>query len=139
MTPHLTTMVANDVDSVVGSQLITNDKSLLSTFSIGDNLIVGSYDRRLCWFDMDLSTKPYKTLRLVHRYSLSEQPLTAFVKLSGKRDFANAEGCKTDKGEGDTLRRRGGGRVENNNPGLERRYVAKEGKRTPPRLLDDCL
>ena len=65
MTPHLTTMVANDVVSVVGSQLITNDKSLLSTFSIGDNLIVGSYDRRLCWFDMDLSTKPYKTLRLV--------------------------------------------------------------------------
>ena len=58
-------MVANDVASVVGSQLITNDKYLLSTFSIGDNLIVGSYDRRLCWFDMDLSTKPYKTLRLV--------------------------------------------------------------------------
>lgn len=58
-------MVANDVASVVGSQLITNDKSLLSTVSIGDNLIVGSYDRRLCWFDMDLSTKPYKTLRLV--------------------------------------------------------------------------
>eukprot|EP00112_Aurelia_sp_Birch-Aquarium-sp1_P010468 Seg2233.4 transcript_id=Seg2233.4/GoldUCD/mRNA.D3Y31 product="Ribosome biogenesis protein bop1" protein_id=Seg2233.4/GoldUCD/D3Y31 len=29
----------------------------------GDNLIVGSYDKRLCWFDIDLSTKPYKTLR----------------------------------------------------------------------------
>jgi len=29
----------------------------------GDNLIVGSYDKRLCWFDMDLSTKPYKVLR----------------------------------------------------------------------------
>ncbi|XP_046843555.1 ribosome biogenesis protein bop1-like isoform X2 [Xenia sp. Carnegie-2017] len=29
----------------------------------GDNLIVGSYDRRLCWFDIDLSTYPYKTLR----------------------------------------------------------------------------
>eukprot|EP01135_Chromosphaera_perkinsii_P004685 Nk52_evm34s293 gene=Nk52_evmTU34s293 len=29
----------------------------------GDNLIVGTYDKRLCWFDMDLSTKPYKTLR----------------------------------------------------------------------------
>jgi len=29
----------------------------------GDNLIIGSYDKRLCWFDMDLSTKPYKTLR----------------------------------------------------------------------------
>lgn len=29
----------------------------------GDHLILGSYDRRLCWFDLDLSTKPYKTLR----------------------------------------------------------------------------
>lgn len=29
----------------------------------GDNLILGSYDKRLCWFDLDLSTKPYKTLR----------------------------------------------------------------------------
>jgi len=29
----------------------------------GDNLIIGSYDKRLCWFDMDLSTKPYKILR----------------------------------------------------------------------------
>jgi len=24
---------------------------------------VGSYDKRLCWFDTDLSVKPYKTLR----------------------------------------------------------------------------
>jgi ribosome biogenesis protein ERB1 len=29
----------------------------------GDNLIVGTYDRRLLWHDLDLSTKPYKTLR----------------------------------------------------------------------------
>jgi ribosome biogenesis protein ERB1 len=29
----------------------------------GDNLIVGSYDRRLLWHDLDLSPKPYKTLR----------------------------------------------------------------------------
>ena len=28
----------------------------------GDNVILGSYDRRVCWFDMDLSTSPYKTL-----------------------------------------------------------------------------
>lgn len=31
----------------------------------GDNVIVGSYDRRLCWFDMDLSVKPYRTLKWV--------------------------------------------------------------------------
>jgi hypothetical protein len=24
---------------------------------------MGSYDRRLCWFDLDLSSKPYRTLR----------------------------------------------------------------------------
>ena len=29
----------------------------------GDNLIVGSYDRRLLWHDLDLSIYPYKTLR----------------------------------------------------------------------------
>ncbi|KAJ3286890.1 Ribosome biogenesis protein 1 [Rhizoclosmatium sp. JEL0117] len=29
----------------------------------GDNVIMGSYDKRLCWFDLDLSAKPYKTLR----------------------------------------------------------------------------
>ncbi|CAL1272593.1 unnamed protein product [Larinioides sclopetarius] len=29
----------------------------------GDNIIVGSYDSRLSWFDLELSTKPYKTLR----------------------------------------------------------------------------
>ncbi|XP_051147271.1 ribosome biogenesis protein BOP1 homolog [Andrographis paniculata] len=29
----------------------------------GDNVIVGSKDGKLCWFDMDLSTKPYRVLR----------------------------------------------------------------------------
>eukprot|EP00003_Mantamonas_plastica_P021156 TRINITY_DN341_c0_g1_i5.p1 TRINITY_DN341_c0_g1~~TRINITY_DN341_c0_g1_i5.p1 ORF type:complete len:980 (+),score=299.00 TRINITY_DN341_c0_g1_i5:4365-7304(+) len=29
----------------------------------GDNIIVGSYDKRLVWFDLDLSSKPYRTLR----------------------------------------------------------------------------
>ncbi|KAL3814513.1 hypothetical protein ACJIZ3_015781 [Penstemon smallii] len=29
----------------------------------GDNAIVGSTDGKLCWFDMDLSTRPYKVLR----------------------------------------------------------------------------
>lgn len=28
----------------------------------GDNLIIGTYDKKIHWFDMDLSTKPYKTL-----------------------------------------------------------------------------
>ncbi|XP_051166682.1 ribosome biogenesis protein BOP1 homolog [Leptopilina boulardi] len=30
----------------------------------GDNILVGTYDRKVIWFDLDLSTKPYQTLRL---------------------------------------------------------------------------
>ncbi|KAK2753439.1 Ribosome biogenesis protein erb1 [Onygenales sp. PD_40] len=40
-----------------------------STNSGGDNLIVGSYDRRLLWHDVDLSPRPYKTLRY-HRKAI---------------------------------------------------------------------
>ncbi|KAI9215802.1 WD40-repeat-containing domain protein, partial [Blastocladiella britannica] len=29
----------------------------------GEHVIVGSYDKRLCWWDLDLGTMPYKTLR----------------------------------------------------------------------------
>ena len=29
----------------------------------GDNIICGSYDKRFCWFDTDLSTRPYRVLR----------------------------------------------------------------------------
>jgi len=29
----------------------------------GEHVLVGSYDRRLVWFDLELSTFPFKTLR----------------------------------------------------------------------------
>jgi len=46
-------------------KLFSNAKwiSSLAIHPEGDNLLVGSYDCRLSWFDMDLSTKPYKTMR----------------------------------------------------------------------------
>lgn len=31
----------------------------------GDHLIVGGYDKKLFWFDLDLADRPYKTLRSV--------------------------------------------------------------------------
>lgn len=37
----------------------------------GDNVIIGTYDKRIHWFDMDLSTKPYKTLRY-HRAAVRQ-------------------------------------------------------------------
>ncbi|MBA0833423.1 hypothetical protein Goarm_005872 [Gossypium armourianum] len=37
--------------------------SSIAVHPAGDNLIVGSKEGKLCWFDMDLSSKPYKTLK----------------------------------------------------------------------------
>ncbi len=37
----------------------------MDVHSSGDHVIVGGYDRKLCWFDLDLSEKPYKVLRFV--------------------------------------------------------------------------
>ncbi len=34
----------------------------------GDYLIVGGYDKKLCWFDLELIDKPYKILRYVTRF-----------------------------------------------------------------------
>jgi ribosome biogenesis protein ERB1 len=54
---------------LVGQQLLKTLMTGLKWISsmdihpLGDNLIVGSYDKKLCWFDLDLSSKPYKTLR----------------------------------------------------------------------------
>ncbi|KAL0878461.1 hypothetical protein ABMA27_003557 [Loxostege sticticalis] len=38
--------------------------SALQVHPKGDNLLVASYDRKCMWFDLELSSKPYQTLRL---------------------------------------------------------------------------
>ncbi|CAH2041807.1 unnamed protein product, partial [Iphiclides podalirius] len=38
--------------------------SALALHPAGDNLLVASYDRKCMWFDLELSSKPYQTLRL---------------------------------------------------------------------------
>ncbi|XP_011498844.1 PREDICTED: ribosome biogenesis protein BOP1 homolog [Ceratosolen solmsi marchali] len=47
-------------------KLFTNSQwiSSMSIHPGGDNLLVGTYDKKLLWFDLDLSTKPYQILRL---------------------------------------------------------------------------
>lgn len=37
--------------------------SSMSIHPSGDHVIIGSYDKRVCWFDLDLSSTPYKTLK----------------------------------------------------------------------------
>eukprot|EP00984_Skeletonema_dohrnii_P037554 scaffold39726_cov211-Skeletonema_dohrnii-CCMP3373.AAC.1 len=41
--------------------------SSLDVHTSGDHLVVGSLDRRLVWFDMDLANTPYKTLKYHER------------------------------------------------------------------------
>ncbi|XP_078485774.1 ribosome biogenesis protein bop1-A-like [Ciona intestinalis] len=57
--------VYNLVKQQLSKKLLSNAKwiSSISIHPGGDNLIVGSYDCRLSWFDMDLSSKPYRTMR----------------------------------------------------------------------------
>ncbi|KAI3438768.1 hypothetical protein D9Q98_001186 [Chlorella vulgaris] len=50
---------------VSGSGVITS----MAIHPTGDHLIVGSEDKRLCWFDLDLSAKPYRSLRY-HQYAV---------------------------------------------------------------------
>ncbi|KAJ8883449.1 hypothetical protein PR048_015292 [Dryococelus australis] len=47
-------------------KLMSNSKwiSSIAVHPGGDNVLVGTYDRKMLWFDLDLSTKPYQTLRL---------------------------------------------------------------------------
>jgi len=37
--------------------------SCLDIHPSGDHIIVGSYDRKLCWFDLEMGEKPYKIMR----------------------------------------------------------------------------
>eukprot|EP00177_Eucheuma_denticulatum_P004000 GFKZ01007225.1.p1 GENE.GFKZ01007225.1~~GFKZ01007225.1.p1 ORF type:complete len:742 (-),score=89.97 GFKZ01007225.1:665-2890(-) len=37
--------------------------SAIDVHPSGDHVLVSSYDKRLCWFDLDLSIRPYKTVR----------------------------------------------------------------------------
>ncbi|THH33706.1 hypothetical protein EUX98_g396 [Antrodiella citrinella] len=42
--------------------------SSMDIHPMGDHLIVGGYDRKLCWFDLELSDKPYKVMRVSSAY-----------------------------------------------------------------------
>ena len=49
----------------------------------GDNVLVGTYDRRLFWFDLDLSTKPYQGTNL---YSfINRKQIHSFFLYQGLR------------------------------------------------------
>jgi ribosome biogenesis protein ERB1 len=53
------------VEQKLVKKLISGCKwlSSIDVHPSGDHVIVGSYDRRVVWFDLDLSSTPYKTLK----------------------------------------------------------------------------
>ncbi|GBG33674.1 Ribosome biosis protein ERB1 [Hondaea fermentalgiana] len=50
-----------------GSQWISS----MAIHPDGNNLVVGTYDRRVSWFDLDISSKPWRTLKY-HKRALRE-------------------------------------------------------------------
>jgi hypothetical protein len=54
--------------------------------SSGDHLIVGGYDRKLCWFDLDLSDKPHKVLRYISPHMVPD-----FILIKTFLDTINAQ------------------------------------------------
>jgi ribosome biogenesis protein ERB1 len=57
--------VYNLVEQKLVKKLVSNCKwlSSIAVHSSGDHILLGSYDRRVVWFDMDLASTPYKTLK----------------------------------------------------------------------------
>jgi ribosome biogenesis protein ERB1 len=57
------------VEQRLVKRLISNCKWLSSAdvHVSGDHIAVGSYDRRVVWFDLDLSSTPFKTLKFHER------------------------------------------------------------------------
>ena len=83
--------VYNLVKKELAKKLIStcNQLSSIDIHPKGDNLLIGSYDNKLCWFDLDLSSKPYKTLKY-HRDCIRQvayhrtYPLFASASSDGK-------------------------------------------------------
>ncbi len=57
--------IYNLVEQKLVKKLVSNCKwlSSISVHPSGDHVLLGSYDRRVIWFDLDLSATPYKTMK----------------------------------------------------------------------------
>ncbi|KAF2319936.1 hypothetical protein GH714_020728 [Hevea brasiliensis] len=55
--------------------------SSIAVHPAGDNVIVGSKEGKLCWFDMDLSSKPYKILKYVSSERYNKRGVPSFIPL----------------------------------------------------------
>lgn len=53
------------IEQKLVKKLLTGSKWIASidVHHSGDHVLIGTYDRRVIWFDLDLSSTPYKTLK----------------------------------------------------------------------------
>lgn len=63
--------------------------SSLDVHPYGDNVIIGSYDKKVLWFDMDLGNTPYKNMKYhekaIRQVAFSRKyPLMASASDDGK-------------------------------------------------------
>ncbi|CAN4108156.1 unnamed protein product [Withania somnifera] len=58
----------------------------------GDNLIVGSRDGKLCWFDMDLSSQPYRVLNC-HSKDFNRVAFHRSYPLFASSDASSSDDC----------------------------------------------
>lgn len=65
--------------------------SSLDVHPLGDNVIVGSYDKRLVWHDIDLSERPYKTLKYHEKAIRSVSFSTKFPLFLSTSDDGNIQ------------------------------------------------
>lgn len=87
-----------DLKSLTPPQILLAGVKWISSMDIhpsGNHLVVGSYDRRLCWFDLDLGLKPWKVLRYSSTAIRAVQfhpqhPLFASVSDSGELHLFHA-------------------------------------------------
>jgi ribosome biogenesis protein ERB1 len=69
--------------------------SSLAVHPSGEHVLIGSYDKRVCWFESDISSKPFKTLRH-HKYAVrrvafhGQLPLFASCSDDGRTQIFHA-------------------------------------------------
>ena len=61
----MTRCIYNLLQQSLVKKLLTPAKwlSCVSIHPGGDHLLAASYDRKVCWYDLDLSSQPYKTMK----------------------------------------------------------------------------
>lgn len=79
------------IEQKLVKKLLTGCKwvSSIDIHPSGDHLLIGSYDRRVVWFDLDLASTPYKTLKFHEKAVRSVQYHSKYPLFASAADDGN--------------------------------------------------